>query len=140
MNRTHPIEAAVAWVLAFLWLAPLGYAFWSAFHPAAYATSFSLTAPWTLENFARAWNQAPFGRYYLNTILLVLMVLAGQLVLSTLAAYAFARFRFRGGGIAFALVLLQLMIMPDVLIVENYRAISALGLLDTIPAIALPYL
>ena len=65
-------------------------------------------------------------------------VRAGQLVLSTLAAYAFARFTFRGSGIAFALVLLQLMIMPDVLIVENYRAISALGLLDTIPAIGLP--
>ena len=72
--------------------------------------------------------------------LLVLIVLAGQLVLSTLAAYAFARFKFRGSGIAFALVLLQLMIMPDVLIVENYRVISALGLLDTIPAIGLPYL
>ena len=138
-ERTHLLEAIAAWVLALVWLAPLAYAFWSAFHPAAYATSFSLSAPWTLENFVRAWNQAPFGRYYLNTILLVLMVLAGQLVLSTLAAYAFARFKFKGSGIAFALVLLQLMIMPDVLIVENYRAISALGLLDTIPAIALPY-
>ena len=139
-HKTHPLEAIAAWLLALVWLAPLAYAFWSAFHPAAYATSFSLSAPLTLENFARAWNQAPFGRYYLNTILLVLMVLAGQLVLSTLAAYAFARFKFRGSGIAFALVLLQLMIMPDVLIVENYRAISALGLLDTIPAIGLPYL
>jgi sn-glycerol 3-phosphate transport system permease protein len=139
-ERTHPLEAVAAWLLALVWLAPLAWAFWSAFHPAAFATSFSLSAPWTLENFVRAWNQAPFGRYYLNTVMLVLMVLAGQLVLSTLAAYAFARFRFRGGGIAFALVLLQLMIMPDVLIVENYRAISALGLLDTIPAIALPYL
>src|SRR4051794_28648913 len=140
MNRTHPIEAAVAWVLALLWLAPLSYAFWSAFHPAAYATSFSLSAPLTLENFVRAWNQAPFGRYYLNTVLLVGMVLAGQLVLCTLAAYAFARFKFKGSGIAFALVLLQLMIMPDVLIVENYRVVSGLGLLDTIPAIALPYM
>jgi sn-glycerol 3-phosphate transport system permease protein len=139
-EKTHPLESTAAWLLALIWLAPLAYAFWSAFHPAAYATSFSLTAPLTLENFVRAWNQAPFGRYYLNTILLVLMVLAGQLVLSTLAAYAFARFKFRGSGIAFALVLLQLMIMPDVLIVENYRAISTLGLLDTIPAIALPYL
>jgi sn-glycerol 3-phosphate transport system permease protein len=137
---THPLEAIAAWLLALLWLAPLAWAFWSAFHPPAYATSFSLSAPWTLENFARAWNQAPFGRYYLNTVMLVSMVLAGQLVLATLAAYAFARFSFRGSGIAFALVLLQLMIMPDVLIVENYRAISALGLLDTIPAIALPYL
>src|SRR6185312_14834024 len=47
---------------------------------------------------------------------------------------------FRGSAVAFALVLLQLMIMPDVLIVENYRVIGKLGLLDTIPAIALPYL
>jgi len=71
---------------------------------------------------------------------LVVIILIGQLILSTLAAYAFARFTFRGSGIAFALVLLQLMIMPDVLIVENYRMIGKLVLLDTIPAIALPYL
>lgn len=138
-GRTHPLEATAAWALALLWLAPLAYAFWSALHPAAYATSFSLSAPWTLENFVRAWNQAPFGRYYINTIALVVVILIGQLVLSTLAAYAFARFTFKGSGIAFALVLLQLMIMPDVLIVENYRVIGKLGLLDTILAIALPY-
>ena len=72
--------------------------------------------------------------------MLVVIILIGQLILSTLAAYAFARFTFRGSGIAFALVLLQLMIMPDVLIVENYRMIGKLVLLDTIPAIALPYL
>ncbi len=139
-RRTHPLEVIAAWLLALLWLAPLAYAFWSALHPAAYATSFSISAPWTLENVSRAWNQAPFGRYYLNTVALVVLILIGQLVLSTLAAYAFARFKFRGSGIAFALVLLQLMIMPDVLIVENYRMIGKLGLLDTIPAIALPYL
>jgi sn-glycerol 3-phosphate transport system permease protein len=141
MNRkSHSIETITAWLLALIWLAPLAYAFWSALHPAAYATSFSLSAPWTFENFVRAWNQAPFGRYYLNTVLLVCMTLAGQLVLCTLAAYAFACFKFKGSGIAFALVLLQLMIMPDVLIVENYRVISSLGLLDTIPAIAFPYM
>jgi sn-glycerol 3-phosphate transport system permease protein len=139
-GRTNPLEAIAAWLLALLWLAPLVYACWSALHPAAYATSFSLSAPWTLENFSRAWNQAPFGRYYINTVMLVCLVLAGQLVLSTLAAYAVARFKFKGSGIAFALVLLQLMIMPDVLIVENYRAIGKLGLLDTITAIALPYM
>jgi sn-glycerol 3-phosphate transport system permease protein len=141
MNRhTHPLEMIAAWVLALLWLAPLAYALWSSIHPAAYATSFSLSAPLTLENFARAWNQAPFARYYLNTVMLVTLILAGQLVLCTLAAYAFARFKFKGSGIAFALVLLQLMIMPDVLIVENYRLIGKLGLLDTIVAIGLPYM
>jgi sn-glycerol 3-phosphate transport system permease protein len=139
-QRTPLIEATAAWILALLWIAPLAYALWSSLHPAAFATSFSLSAPWTLENFVRAWQQAPFGRYYLNTVMLVSLVLAGQLVLSTLAAYAFVHFKFRGSGIAFALTLLQLMIMPDVLIVENYRVISKLGLLDTIPAIALPYM
>jgi sn-glycerol 3-phosphate transport system permease protein len=67
-------------------------------------------------------------------------VLAAQLVLCTLAAYSFARFDFPGRGIAFALVLVQLMIMPDVLIVENYRTMSRLGILDSIPAIGLPYI
>jgi sn-glycerol 3-phosphate transport system permease protein len=66
-------------------------------------------------------------------------VLASQLVLCTLAAFAFARYEFPGSGIVFALVLAQLMIMPDVLLVENYRTMSHLGLVDSIPAIALPY-
>ena len=68
------------------------------------------------------------------------MVLAAQLVLVTLAAYAFARFEFPGRNVLFALVLVQLMIMPDVLIVENYRTMTALGLKDTILAIGLPYM
>jgi len=68
------------------------------------------------------------------------MILAVQLVLCTLAAYAFARFAFAGHAVAFLLVLVQLMIMPDVLIVENYRTMSRLGILDTLWAIGLPYM
>ena len=133
------LETAAAWLLAILWLLPLIYAFWTAFHPGEYSARFTLTAPLTLDNFVTAWNAAPFARYFLNTFVLVTLILACQLVLCTLAAYAFARFEFRGREIAFALVLLQLMIMPDVLIVENYRTMSTLGILDSIPAIALPY-
>jgi len=70
----------------------------------------------------------------------VAMILAVQLVLCTLAAYAFARFAFAGHAVAFLLVLVQLMIMPDVLIVENYRTMSRLGILDTLWAIGLPYM
>ena len=124
---------------AILWVLPLAYAVWTAFHPAEFTTRFALLAPLTLENFARAWDAAPFARYFLNTFMLVTLILACQLVLCTLAAYAFARFEFPGSNVAFALVLVQLMIMPDVLIVENYRTMSQLGILDTIPAIALPY-
>jgi sn-glycerol 3-phosphate transport system permease protein len=61
-------------------------------------------------------------------------------VLCTLAAYAFARFDFVGRDVAFALVLIQLMIVPEVLIVENYRTMSRLGLVDSILGIGLPYM
>jgi len=134
------LETVAAWILGFLWILPLLYAFWTAFHPAEFSTRFELLAPLTLDNFRRAWEAAPFARYFLNSFLLVTMVLVGQLVLCTLAGYAFARFEFPGKDIAFVLVLMQLMIMPDVLIVENYRTMGRLGILDTIPAIALPYI
>jgi sn-glycerol 3-phosphate transport system permease protein len=136
----HGLETAGAWLLGTLWVLPLVYAFWTAFHPGEFSTRFALAAPLTLDNFVRAWQAAPFARYFLNTTLLVTMVLAAQLVLVTLAAYAFARFEFPGRGILFALVLVQLMIMPDVLIVENYRTMAALGVKDTILAIGLPYM
>jgi sn-glycerol 3-phosphate transport system permease protein len=128
-----------AWALALIWLLPLAYAIWTAFHPPAYETRFELLAPLTLDNFVRAWNAAPFGRYFVNTIALVTMVLTAQLVLCTLAAFAFARLEFPGKNVLFALVLLQLMVMPDILLVRNYATMSALGLVDTILAIGLPY-
>ncbi len=134
------LETLAAWILGLLWILPLAYAFWTAFHPPEFSTRFEILAPLSLENFRRAWEAAPFARYFLNSFLLVTMVLAAQLVLCTLAGYAFARFDFPGKEVAFLLVLVQLMIMPDVLIVENYRTMGYLGILDTIPAIGLPYM
>ncbi|NYT58578.1 carbohydrate ABC transporter permease [Alcaligenaceae bacterium] len=136
---TQKLDTLGAWLLGILWFLPLAYTLWAAFHPAAYSTHFDLTAPLTLGNFVAAWNAAPFAQYFLNTFILVTMVLAAQLVLSTLAAYSFARFTFKGRDLMFMLVLLQLMIMPDVLIVENYRLMSWLGVRDTIFAVGLPY-
>ena len=140
MTADRILNTAGAWALALIWVLPLAYAIWTAVHPAAYEARFDLFAPLTLENFIKAWNAAPFGRYFLNTFVLVTVILAGQIVLCTLAAYAFARYQFPGRSILFGLVLLQLLIMPDILIVENYKAIRFLDLVDTIPAIALPYI
>lgn len=134
------LNTVAAWLLGLLWLLPLLYAVWTAFHPAEFSTRFVPLAPLTLENFATAWNAAPFLRYFLNTVTLVTVILAGQFVLCTLAAYAFARFDFRGRDLAFALVLVQLMVMPDVLLIENYRSMHRLGLVDTVAGMALPYM
>jgi sn-glycerol 3-phosphate transport system permease protein len=138
-NDPGRIDTAAAWLLALLWILPLAYAVWTAFHPTEFSTRFALLAPLNLDNFARAWAAAPFARYFLNTVLLVAMILACQLVLSTLAAYAFARYEFAGKKILFALVLVQLMVMPDILLVENYKTMARLGLVDTLLAIGLPY-
>lgn len=134
------VELAGAWLLAILWVSPLAYAFWAAFHASEYAIHFDLFAPLTLDNFRQALDQAPFLRYGFNTFVLVSMLLVGQFVLCTLAAYAFARFEFAGSNIAFALVLVQLMITPEILIVENYVTMANLGLVDTITGIGLPYM
>jgi sn-glycerol 3-phosphate transport system permease protein len=75
----------------------------------------------------------------LNTAMLVSGILAAQFVLCTLAAYAFARWTFPGAGILFALVLVQLMVAPEVLIVQNYATVSRLGLVDSLAGIAIPY-
>ena len=140
ISLVERLEVGAAWALAFLWIMPLFYAFWAGFHPPKYATHFDIMAPLTLENFKTVWSSVPFGRYFLNTFILVTTILAAQFVLCTLAAYAFARFEFWGKNVAFALVLVQLMIMPEVLIVENYNTMSKLGLVDTISAIGLPYM
>ncbi|ODU60224.1 MAG: ABC transporter permease [Acetobacteraceae bacterium SCN 69-10] len=137
---TRTLEIAGAWMLGIMWVTPLLYAAWTAFHPADFATHFDLTAPLTLGNFVRAWQAAPFARYFLNTTILVTIILVAQFLLCTPAAFAFARMEFPGRDILFGVVLLQLMVMPDVLLVGNYRTMAQLGLVDTILAIALPYL
>jgi sn-glycerol 3-phosphate transport system permease protein len=137
---TRALEVVGAWLLGVLWILPLLYAVWTAFHPAAYATHFDIAAPLTLHNFRQAWDAAPFARYFVNTVILVTMVLVAQFVICTPAAFAFARMNFPGRDLVFAVVLLQLMVMPDVLLVGNYRIMAQLHLVDTILAIALPYL
>lgn len=133
------LSVACAWLLGLIWLFPLLYAIWAAFHPSEYATRFDLFAPLTTENFAEAWKQAPFVRYMINTVAITALILIGQLILCTLAAYALARMQFAGRGIVFALILLQLMVVPEILIVENYQTLAGLKLIDTYWGVALPY-
>ena len=134
------LDTIGAWLLAIVWISPLVFAVWAAFHTPDGALSFKLNAPLTLENFRVAWDSAPWPRYFLNTVLLVSVILAGQLTLCTLAGFAFARFEFPGRDVIFILVLMQLFVLPEVLIVENYVMISRLGLFDTIFGIGVPYM
>ena len=133
-------EAAIAMALAIVWISPLLFAFWAAFHSSTDAVNFNLQAAWTLDNFRTAWAGAPWLTYFLNSFLLVTSVLIGQFILCTLAGFAFAQVDFRGKDVVFILILLQLFILPEVLIVENYLVVAGLGLVDSILGMGAPYM
>ena len=135
-----PLETLGAWLLGLIWILPLLWAAWCALHAPVAALNFDISSPITLRNFARAWNAAPFAHAMLNTLLVALIALTAQFLLCTPAAFAFARLEFPGRDWLFALVLVQLLISPDVLLVENYRTAGWLGQVDTLLGIALPYL
>ncbi len=134
------IEGGAAILLAVIWISPLLFAFWAAFHSTSDAVNFNLMGAWTLDNFRIAWDGAPWLRYFFNTFMLVTVVLIGQFILTTLAGFAFAQVEFPGRDIVFVLVLMQLFILPEVLIVENYAVVSRLGLFDTILGVGMPYM
>ncbi len=134
------IDTSGAWLLALCWIAPLLFALWAAFHSANAALALDWRAPLILDNFRQAWQAAPWLRYLFNTVILVSLILIGQFTLCTLAGFAFARFQFRGKSLLFALVLLQLFVLPEILIVENYAMVTRLGLFDTPLGMSLPYM
>jgi sn-glycerol 3-phosphate transport system permease protein len=90
-------------------------------------------------NYEKAFSLAPFARYYVNTILQVASIIGMQLLTASLAAFAFARYRFAGDRFLFTLILLQMMIPTAALLVPNFATIRFLRLYDTIPGIALPF-
>ncbi|ADG93010.1 binding-protein-dependent transport systems inner membrane component [Arcobacter nitrofigilis DSM 7299] len=134
------LQKIATYLLALIWILPLFYTFWAAFHSEKYSANFDIFAPLSIQSFYDAWNQAPFLHYLINTFTLVTIILIGQMILCTLAAYAFAKFDFYGKSVAFFLVLMQLMIMPENLILENYKTISYLNLVDTTWGMAIPYI
>jgi sn-glycerol 3-phosphate transport system permease protein len=93
----------------------------------------------TFANYLKAWSLAPFGAYYRNTIIIVGMILAVQMVTITLAGFAFAHYRFWGRKWLFFFLLLQLMIPAAALLVPNFSTIHHLRLYDSVFAVALPY-
>ena len=118
---------------------PLIWVIRTAFIPKDLALDLTALAQPTLDNFKRVLAAAPFGKYYGNTIFITAGVLLIQVVLITLAGYAFARIDFYGSKVLFVLFLSQLMIAPEVLILPNYSMMAKWGLTDTKIGIMLPF-
>jgi multiple sugar transport system permease protein len=76
------------------------------------------------ENYTEAWSKAPWGRYFANTLFISISVTILELGIAVLAAYAFARMKFRGRGILFTVFLATLMIPGEATLVPNYVLMS----------------
>lgn len=93
----------------------------------------------TFANYARLFTELDFGRYLVNTVLVVLIGAFGLLFMA-MAGYAFAKFRFRGKGGMFFLVLATLMIPVQVTMIPTYLILNGMKLTNTLVGIALPTL
>lgn len=99
-----------------------------------------------LENYVEAWRVANFSEYFINSVLITVITLAGELTFSIMAAYAFARIKFPGRDFIFAAMLSTMMIPAMVTIIPNFLTVTWLGRIGPIkwinnwPALTIPFM
>lgn len=105
---------------------------------------FPSTPQW--GNYLEAWEGAQFGRYFWNSVKISGIVLLGEVVFSTLAAYVFARMEFPGKNLIFGLMLATLTLPAAIIWVPNFITVSWLGKvtpiqwIDNWPALTIPFM
>lgn len=92
----------------------------------------------TFQNYADAFTSVPLGRYFMNTIVFTLATTALMLVVTVLAAFAFARLNFKGRDLAFALFLSLMMIPNELVVITNFITITNMDLRNTFAGLILP--
>ena len=95
------------------------------------------TSP-TLENYRTAFDAVPLSDYFYNTVIYTLFTTALMLIVSILAAFAFARISFKGKNIAFTLFLSLMMIPAELVVITNFVTITNLELRNTFAGLILP--
>ena len=92
----------------------------------------------TLQNYVDAFTAVPLARYFVNTLIFTVVTTALMLVVTVLAAYAFARLNFRGKNLAFTIFLSLMMIPNELVIITNYVTITNLDMRNTYMGLILP--
>jgi multiple sugar transport system permease protein len=93
---------------------------------------------WHWQNFADAWSAQPFGTFLKNSLLVAILSTFGQLISSSMVAYGFARFEFKGRDFLFMIVLASMMIPWDVTMIPLYMEFNWLGWIDTLKPMIVP--
>ena len=137
MLALYPIFLLIAAVILY----PLVWMIYSSFKPNAdiFADVFGLPTNFYPGNYITVFTKGAMGTYFRNSLFISGLSVIGLIAFSSLAAYAFATFRFRGSTALFLLLLLGLMVPPQALIISGFKLMSILHLLDTYWALIFTY-
>ena len=94
--------------------------------------------PFRWQNYVEAWNYVPFGLFILNTLVIAVGAIIGNLISCTIIAYGFARLRAPGKGILFFLMLSTMMLVEPVRIIPMYIEFKTVGWIDTFLPMIVP--
>lgn len=101
---------------------------------------FALPQWLNINNYIRAWTKGDFGLYFMNSIIVTVPSVLGVLAVSSLAAFSFARFRFKGDNALFLFFLLGIMVPPQAIVIPAFQIVSTLGLISNFLALIFTYL
>ncbi len=142
ISRGDLIVHAILLSLGLLISLPIFIAFFTSFKLPSQVVTFPPTffpQSWTFANYVMAWESTPFGRFLLNSIIQSGVITLGQVVLSILAAFAFAMLTFKGRDLLFYFVLGSLMVPFELTFIPNFIWISNRGLADSYSGLTIPF-
>lgn len=120
----------------FYWMVLTSVKSYSAYN-AEHVPAFFTLSP-TLQNYVDAFTTVPLMGYLLNTLIFTVITTFLMVIVSVLAAYAFARLEFKGKNLVFTLFLSLMMIPSELVVITNFVTITNLGLRNTITGLVLP--
>jgi ABC-type sugar transport system, permease component len=94
--------------------------------------------PIRFSNFSEALTTLPFGRYFVNTIIIVALTIAGVVITCSVSAYSFARMKWRGRDLMFGLLLSSMMLPYAVTLIPSFVGWSKIGLTNSIVPLVAP--
>lgn len=94
---------------------------------------------WTLDNFSALLDQLDMPRYFLNSLIVAVLVTVSNLLFCSMLGYALAKLDFSGRSKVFGLVLAALMVPGNLMILPLYVLMNGMGLIDTYAGLVLPF-
>lgn len=127
---------AVVVLFPFYWMVLTSFKSYGAYNGERTPVFFTLSP--TLENYENAFTAVPLLGYLLNTLIFSVITTAAMVVVSTLAAYAFARLKFKGKNLVFGLFLSMMMIPTELVVITNFVTITNWGMRNSFLGLILP--